>query len=163
MEPTQLLDWLKASLGQEAATLETQPDGSTFLQVLPAHIAQVCLLLHDSPDTYFDQLSCISGIDNGKDAFEVCYQLYSIPYQQTLTLKTTLPRPAEGLSAAVPTVSHIWGCAAWLEREVFDLLGIPFDGHPDLRRILLPADWEGYPLRKDYQAQTEYHGIKVAY
>lgn len=163
MDQSQLLDWLSASLGQEVATWEAQPDGAGLLQVAPAQIANICLLLHDSPETYFDQLSCISGVDNGKDAFEVCYQLYSIPYQRSLMLKVTLPRPSEGLSAAVPTVSHIWGSAAWFEREVFDLFGIPFEGHPDLRRILLPADWEGYPLRKDYQAQTTYHGIKVAY
>ena len=69
----------------------------------------------------------------------------------------------EGKLPQVPSVSSIWKTADWHEREAFDLVGIEFTNHPDLRRILLPSDWEGYPLRKDYKEQEEYHGIKVKY
>lgn len=95
---------------------------------------------------------------------EVAYNLYSIPYNHHLMLKVKVPRNAEGESIpAVPTVSHIWRTADWQEREIFDLLGINFTDHPDMRRILCAADWEGHPLRKDYRLQDYYHGIKVPY
>jgi NADH-quinone oxidoreductase subunit C len=116
---------------------------------------------------YFDSLSCITGMDNGPQAgtMEVIYNLYSIPYDLHLMLKVRLERPktANDPLPEVPSLTGIWKSADWMERETYDLLGIRFSGHPDLRRILLPADWEGYPLRKDYELQEYYHGIKVRY
>lgn len=130
-------------------------------------IAAVCQELHSWDKTYFDQLSCLTALDNGAEAesMEVFYHLNSIPYKLQLTLKVVLPRNniKEDPLPEISTVSHIWRTADWHEREAYDLLGIRFTGHPDLRRILLPADWEGYPLRKDYQEQDYYHGIKVKY
>lgn len=136
------------------------------LTVPVGKIAEICQFLHQSPETYFDLLECLTAIDNGleKDTMEVIYHLYSIPYGHALVLKTVCPRNAEpGTLPEVPTVSHVWRTADWHEREAYDLLGIRFTGHPDLRRILLPADWQGYPLRKDYQEQELYHGLKVKY
>jgi NADH-quinone oxidoreductase subunit C len=79
-------------------------------------------------------------------------------------LKVVVPRNIEGQAIPqIPTVSSIWKTADWHEREAFDLMGIEFVGHPDLRRILLPEDWVGHPLRKDYQVQDYYHGIQVKY
>ena len=117
--------------------------------------------LYRNPTTYFDMLSCITGIDNGAPAatMEVVYNLYSIPFHHHLMIKVTLPRD----HPEVDSISHIWKTANWLEREVFDMYGIVFKNHPDLRRILMPADWEGYPLRKDYNHQEYYRDIKVAY
>jgi NADH-quinone oxidoreductase subunit C len=117
--------------------------------------------LYRDPTTYFDMLSCITGIDNGVQAatMEVVYNLYSIPYHHHLMIKVTLPRDRP----EIDSVSHIWKTANWHEREVFDMYGISFKNHPDLRRILMPADWEGYPLRKDYTHQEYYRDIKVAY
>jgi NADH-quinone oxidoreductase subunit C len=117
--------------------------------------------LHTSPQTYFDQLSCVTGIDNGPDskAMEVIYHLYSIPFNLSLALKVILPRD----NPTVPTLSSIWKSANWLERETFDMYGIIFEGHPDLRRILMPADWEVYPLRKDYKEQDTYRDVQVKY
>jgi NADH-quinone oxidoreductase subunit C len=137
-----------------------------ILTVLPHQIDLVCKELYENQQTYFDYLACLTAIDNGpeKGTLEVIYNLYSIPYNHQLMLKVELIRnkPDEALPQ-LPTVSHIWRTADWHEREAYDLMGIYFTGHPDLRRILLVTDWQGHPLRKDYQIQETYHGIKVAY
>lgn len=123
-------------------------------------LVAVGTLLHQNPTTYFDQLSCITGIDNGPSAgtMEVIYTLYSIPFNESLQLKVTVDRN----NPVVDSVVSIWKSANWMEREVFDLYGIQFSNHPDLRRILMPADWQGYPLRKDYQEQETYRNITLA-
>ena len=93
---------------------------------------------------------------------EVVYHLSSLVHRHRLVLKVMLPRwqdDVEGRLPEVPSVSDVWRTADWHEREVFDLSGVAFVGHPDLRRILLPEDWVGHPLRKDYQLPAEYHGI----
>lgn len=124
-------------------------------------LVQVCEELYKNPETYFDMLSCITGIDNGPEAktMEVAYNLYSIPFNLHLMIKVVLPRE----NPSIDTISHIWKTADWHEREAFDMYGIVFRNHPDLRRILMPADWEGYPLRKDYKHQDYYRNIKVEY
>jgi NADH-quinone oxidoreductase subunit C len=104
-------------------------------------------------------LACITGIDSGAEQLEVVYSLYSIPNNVHLQLKVAVSKA----TPKVPSLCSLWAGANWHEREAYDLLGIEFEGHPDLRRILLPGDWEGHPLRKDYKAQDYYHGIKVAY
>lgn len=127
-------------------------------------IAEVGQVLHEHEKTYFDYLSCITALDNGPEAntLEVVYHLYSIPYHLQLTIKVLVAREKPGATLpTVPTVSHIWQGANWHEREAYDLVGIDFAKHPDLRRILLPADWEGHPLRKDYIVQQQYHGISI--
>ncbi|SEN52009.1 NADH dehydrogenase subunit C [bacterium A37T11] len=126
-------------------------------------IREVCFLLRDHEQTWFDFLSCLSGVDNGIQAgtFAVVYHLASIPYKTQLTLKVVVPNDRGTTLPVVPSVGTIWKTAEWHEREAFDLVGIFFDGHPDLRRILLPDDWEGYPLRKDYQEAEMYHGISI--
>ena len=134
------------------------------LLIDPDKIADVCLELRDNEQTYFDLLECLSGVDYGieENMFGIVYNLASIPYQSRLTLKVVKyhDRSREDLPS-FPSVSAVWRTAEWHEREAYDLLGIGFDNHPDLRRILLPDDWEGYPLRKDYKAQEYYRGIKV--
>lgn len=109
-----------------------------------------CRFLKDDPDLAFDFLSDVTAVDRlqlpeSRPRFEVVYHLYSLPHKRRLRLKL---RVDEG--EAVPSVTPVWETANWHEREVFDLFGIPFEGHPDLRRILMPDDWEGHPLRKDY-------------
>ena len=117
--------------------------------------------LYRNPATYFDMLSCVTGIDNGEQmaTMEVVYNLYSIPFHHHVMIKVTLPRE----KPEIDSVCHIWKTANWQEREIFDMYGIHFKNHPDLRRILMPADWEGYPLRKDYKHQEYYRDIKVEY
>lgn len=136
------------------------------LIVPPAAVADVCRFLHEDDRLYFDYLACITAIDHGPAAgtMELIYHLTSIPYGLNLVLKTVFTRNTpETTLPSVPTVSHIWRTADWHEREAYDLMGIHFEGHPDLRRILLPEDWDGHPLRKDYNAQERYHGIYVRY
>ncbi len=112
----------------------------------------------------FDCLSNLTAVDRCNAAtpeanrFEVVYHLFSYRHRQSAALKVYLPRDD---SAHLPTVEGLWSCANWLEREVYDLFGIRFDGHSDLRRIMLPDDWVGYPLRKDYKEQEDYHGIST--
>lgn len=124
-------------------------------------ILSLCERLHNDSELYFDMLSCITGVDNGPETgtMEVIYHLYSIPFNQSLVLKVILPRENPELES----IASVWKTANWLEREVYDMFGITFSNHPDLRRILMPADWKGYPLRKDYQHEEYYRGIKIDY
>ncbi|WP_374164931.1 NADH-quinone oxidoreductase subunit C [Arcticibacter sp. MXS-1] len=155
---------LISKFGEEVIVGEEQLGKQPALLIKPEMIADVCLELRNNDQTWFDFLSCLSGVDHGveENVFSVVYHLASIPFKNQLTLKVKKyhDRSREDLPS-FPTVSHVWRTADWHEREAFDLLGIFFEGHPDLRRILLPDDWEGYPLRKDYKAQEYYHGIKV--
>ncbi|MEY3416639.1 MAG: hypothetical protein RL060_750 [Bacteroidota bacterium] len=154
-----------AKFGTAAIVQENTADIQPSLVVKTALITAICQELFENPASYIDYLSCITGIDNGveKGTIEVIYHLYSIPFNKHLILKVFEPRGDAAALPVVPSVTSVWQSANWHEREAYDLLGIHFEGHPDLRRILMPNDWEGYPLRKDYQEQATYHGIKVAY
>ena len=138
-----------------------EKEGDPHLKIVPEALPKVCTLLHQHPDLLFDYLSCITGVDlSAQGKMAVIYHLASLPNEQMVTLKVVLENSA---SPEVPTISDIWQNANWLERETYDLFGIHFDGHPDLRRILLPADWKGFPLLKSYKTQDYYHGVKVDY
>jgi len=127
--------------------------------VEPARIAQVCQFLRTEPALRFDCLSNLSGVDYPKrNAIQVVYHLFSYPLRHWIVLKVDPTRD----DPVVPTVSDVWSAANWQEREVFDLLGVTFTGHPDLRRILMPEDWPGHPLRKDFVEPQEYHGIATS-
>ncbi|MBN8824694.1 MULTISPECIES: NADH-quinone oxidoreductase subunit C [unclassified Spirosoma] len=135
-----------------------------YLTIPANQLTNVCQFLRDDDRLFFDLLACVTGIDNGVEAntMEVIYNLTSIPYAHDLMLKVIVPRNTHSSKLpSVPSVSHIWRTADWHERETFDLVGIQFENHPDLRRILLPTDWEGHPLRTDYEEQEQYHGIKT--
>jgi NADH-quinone oxidoreductase subunit C len=128
--------------------------------VAPEAIAEVAAFCKADPDLSFDNLMCLSAVDFNKETpprMEVVYHLFSYTHRHVFVLKVTLPR--EG--AALPTVEGVWGVANWHEREAFDLFGIVFTGHSDMRRILLPDDWEGHPLRKDWVDPDFYNGMHV--
>ncbi|HYO09532.1 MAG TPA: NADH-quinone oxidoreductase subunit C [Tepidisphaeraceae bacterium] len=104
----------------------------------------------------FDWLANLGGVDYVADGKMCCvYDLWSFDLRHTFAVKVFTPRDAP----SIPSVVDLWSIADWHEREAYDMFGIDFPGHPDLRRILCADDWEGHPLRKDYQFPREYHGI----
>lgn len=156
---------LTAKYGADVVVSEQLAGLQPALVIEPNLIEKVCLELRDNELTYFDFLSCLTGIDYGieENKFGVVYHLASIPFKSQLTLKVI--KQHDRSSDKLPifkSISSVWKTAEWHEREAYDLTGIFFEGNPDLRRILLPDDWEGYPLRKDYVAAEEYKGIKIS-
>ena len=150
--------------GEGIVTGEERTGMQPALVIDADRIANVCLELRNNPRTYFDFLSCLSGVDYGAEAgrFGVVYHLSSIPYNLQLVLKISKAndRNLEELPT-FPSITSVYRAADWHEREAYDMLGIFFEGHPDLRRLLMPDDWEGFPLRKDYQNAEYYKGIKI--
>ena len=114
-------------------------------------IHEACAILRDDPDCPFNYLSDLTCVDwyPSEPRFEVVYHLLSIPRKERVRLKARL----DGSSAAIESVTPVWPSANFYEREVFDLFGIRFTGHPNLKRIMMPDDWEGHPLRKDYPVE----------
>jgi NADH-quinone oxidoreductase subunit C len=155
---------LAAKFGADIIVGEETSGLQSALLIDVDRIADVCLELRNNPETYFDFLSSLSGVDYGVEAgkFGVVYHLASIPYKTQLTLKISKENNRD--LADLPTFTSIvsvYRSADWHEREAYDMLGIFFEGHPDLRRILMPDDWEGFPLRKDYKNAEYYKGIKI--
>ncbi len=137
--PEEVLD-IKEFRGQVSVTLKKEK------------IIDILRFLHDDPDLFFDYLVDVCGADylgKKEKRFEVVYHLYSIKHRHALRIKAEVA----GDNPSIDSVVAIWAGANWHEREAYDMFGIVFSGHPDLRRILLPEDWEGYPLRKDYPLQ----------
>ena len=136
-----------------AAQIESVPsvDLHATVYVSRDEWPQAARALRDRPELGFDLLSDIIGVDfwPREPRFELVYLLVSIANRQRLRVKVRL----DGTSAHLASVIGVWPSANWLEREVWDLFGIAFDGHPDPRRLLMPEDWEGFPLRKDYPVQ----------
>ncbi|MFQ5604721.1 MAG: NADH-quinone oxidoreductase subunit C [bacterium] len=131
-----------------------------WIEVAPEKTGEIAHFLKETPALSFDSLMCLSGIDYGAESeLGVVYHLHSMKHRHKITLRVKLERD----QPSVPSVESVWRTADWHEREAFDLFGIQFQNHPDLRRILCPDDWEGYPLRKDYVVQEYYHGIRVPY
>jgi NADH-quinone oxidoreductase subunit C len=129
-----------------------------YLTVEGETIIEVCRYLRDDADLKFEVLSDQTAVDWPKEEkIQLVYHLYSYTGRHQIVLKVDLPRD----NPKIATVEEIWKIANWFEREIFDLFGVIFDGHSDLRRIMLPEDWVGYPLRKDYIEQEEYDGIST--
>ena len=125
----------------------------------PARVKEVAQAARTDAALRFDCLSNLSGVDYPKQGhIQVVYHLFSYPLRHGFVLKVNAKRD----DPVVATVSDVWSAADWQEREVFDLLGVTFEGHPDLRRILMPEDWPGHPLRKDFVEPQEYHGIPTS-
>jgi NADH-quinone oxidoreductase subunit C len=119
--------------------------GELTVELPPERLIEVCRFLKDNG---FERLSTVTAVDRypSRPRFEVVYHLHSISRKERLRLKARL----DGDSPEIDSATAVWRAANWYEREVFDLFGIRFRNHPDLRRIMMPEDWEGHPLRKDY-------------
>lgn len=140
--------------------------GSPVFYVEPENLEQAASILKSEPDLYFDMLSCITGLHRlagEKHFIELNYHFYSIPFNSHCELFLSL-ESGEGNSFTreVPSLEKYYKTALWQEREIYEMYGLRFSNHPDLRNLLLPADWQGFPLRKDYKQAEQWHGIKVA-
>ncbi len=143
---------LTEKIQERFPTLEHLPEGGEYPQfIVPAEsLREVALALRDEPDFAFDYLFCLTGVDwPAEGRLEAIYHLESTTHNHQIVLRARTADREE--NAKLPTVSDIWPTANAHEREAYDLLGIVFEGHPDLRRLLLTDDWVGYPLRKDYE------------
>lgn|SRR5574341_76288 len=133
----------------ERVTEVTNALGETTVIVPREHIIEACVFLKSTPGLEFNFLADLCGFDRGPEEeprFEVNYHLFSTTKYHRVRLKVLLHEA----DTHVPTVTGVWRTANWHERETYDLFGVIFDGHPDLRRILLPDDWQGHALRKDF-------------
>jgi NADH-quinone oxidoreductase subunit C len=142
------LERLKALVGERFPDLQFDPgeNGAVGYVVPRERLVEVCRALRDWPETRCDYLACLSGVDY-PEYVEVVYHVTSLETPASFALKARAPKD----DCRLPSVTGVWAGANWHEREVFDLLGVTFDGHPDLRRILLPEGFSGgYPLRKDF-------------
>jgi NADH-quinone oxidoreductase subunit C len=157
MDSQQIVDGRRGVAPAGAIEVAPAGDGMPAIYVAREHIGPVCLELRDNPRFGFAFAADITGVDYlpREPRFEVMIHLVSLgvpPYGDTpkrLRVKVRVP----GTDPYMPTLSGVWKAMNWGEREVYDLFGIHFDGHPDLRRILMPDDWEGHPARKDYPVQ----------
>lgn len=173
--PEEIFELLKNEFGETVLALDKDTPTDSIISVDPLNIDKVGSFLFRNEELKFDSLMVLSGVDdaNGTKAkdqdgldtitggtLSVYYHLYSVNFRYKIVLKVSTPRE----NPQVESVSNIWKTADWHEREAYDLFGITFLNHPDLRRILMPYDWEaGYPLRKDYKNPEFYQGMKVPY
>ena len=174
MDSKGIFEALQAKFGEDVVFGYEPPKLATLddhFFVKPERLTDVAKHLRDDPKLDFDYLECVTGVDYPnapvvapandeqeepeKGTIHVVYHLRSYDKKHRAVVKVSLSRQ----EPRVATLSDVWSAANWQERECYDLLGVQFDGHPDLRRIMLPDDWEGYPLRKDYVEKPEYHGI----
>jgi NADH-quinone oxidoreductase subunit C len=155
MNGTEIATLLKEKFGE--SILESKGEGLLPASVVaPSAILEAAKFMRNDDRLRMDHLELLGGVDY-KDRIEVVYILYSMHHAHRFTLKCKLPRE----NPKIRTVESVWAVANWHEREAYDMFGIVFEGHSDLRRILCPDDWEGYPLRKDYKFPTRYRDMPV--
>jgi NADH-quinone oxidoreductase subunit C len=139
------------------AVIEVQGEAiDPWIRVEAGKIVEVLQMLRDGEGLKFDYLRSLAALDRGLE-FEIVYHLYSLLHRHALVVKARVSRD----TPVIPTAEGVYPAANWHEREAFDLMGIRFEGHGDLRRLFLPEDWEGHPLRKDYREKGDYRGIST--
>lgn len=171
----EIFEMLKQNFRNSVVEYKSDLPLEPFIVVQASEIDKICRFLKDNPELYFDSLINLSGVDdfNGEKVKEdsakeimkggtmsVYYHLESIKYRHKILLKISTDRD----NPVVVSVTDVWKSADWHEREAYDMFGIKFINHPDLKRILMPYDWNaGYPLKKDYENPEFYQGMKVPY
>ncbi|NTW52151.1 MAG: NADH-quinone oxidoreductase subunit C [Chlorobiaceae bacterium] len=154
-------DIIRERFGEAVSEFDANPTMPFFEVLDTARWVDIALFMRDDARLKFNCMACLSGVDyleEGKLGI-VCNFESIGQYTHRIAVKVKCQRDG----GSIPSVSCVWHTANWHEREAYDMYGMVFDGHPDLRRILCPEDWTGFPLRKDYQVQETYHGIKVPY
>jgi NADH-quinone oxidoreductase subunit C len=155
MTPQEIHQRLQARFGEAIGPL-SEAKVDAFAVVKAGAVVEVARFLRDEPGLEMDFCEDLTALDWPKrNVIEVVYHLFSYRLRHGIVLKVE----ADRASPVVPSVEAVWKAANWMEREVYDLFGVSFTGHPDLRRVLLPDDWVGHPLRKDYQEAGGYHAI----
>ncbi|MFP8487838.1 NADH-quinone oxidoreductase subunit C [Gracilimonas sp. Q87] len=155
-EPKEIFEYLIQEFGEEGLSFETGDVGEPWIEIPAESVIQIMKFLRDDPGLQFNVLMCLSGVHyDSEEALGVTYHINSTINSSKLALKVKVPEE----DAIVPSVESIWKTANWHEREAYDMVGIRFKDHPNLKRILTAEDWEGYPLRKDYVQQEFYQGI----
>ncbi len=144
-EPGKYGELLQAN-GFSPTHLGKDAKGTEMVDIKSTELREVSEFLRDNSASKFDLLVYVAGVD-WKDRLEVVYYLYSTQSFESLILKAT------AADEKLPSVTSVWPTADWHERETYDLFGITFEGHPNLKRILMPSDWLGFPLRKDYKVE----------
>jgi NADH-quinone oxidoreductase subunit C len=158
MTPQQIATAVNARFG--AKIIASFPDDKhPRVHVNAEDWRELAEFLFREPAIQLDWLQCLSGVDYVADEKMCCvYDLWSFEHRHAMAVKVFTQRE----KPSIPSVADLWPAADWHEREAYDMLGIDFPGHPDLRRILCADDWEGFPLRKDYVFPREYHGIPAS-
>jgi len=155
MTPQEIQARLAARFGDAVGPMaETRRD--PFFVVRRDALVELCTFAKADPELAFDALEDLTALDwPQRNVIELVLHLFSFRHRHGVALKVELDRAAP----SAPTLCGVWRAAEWFEREVLDLFGVTFEGHPDPRRLLLPDDWEGHPLRKDYREAGGWHGI----
>ena len=156
MTPTEI----KETLDREfpGSVIDNEELAESQIELKPDQWLEIATYLKNDPGLSFDQLECVTGIDTGEDGpLQSRYNLHSMEHRHKIEVVISLDRN----NPKVASIEQVWRVGDWFERETYDMFGVIYEGHRDLRRILCPEDWEGWPLRKDYETQETYHGIVV--
>jgi NADH-quinone oxidoreductase subunit C len=156
MSPQQVFELLKKRFGGAVLAWDGENSIPAKIEVLPDSLHEVAAFLKNTGDLEYDQLMCLTGQDLGNE-LSVVLNLFSTKHHAAITLEAKVTREHPELDS----VSDLYATANWHEREAYDMVGVVFTGHPNMKRILLPDDWEGYPLRKDYKPADSWHGMPI--
>lgn len=159
-QPEEIAAYLKERMDEGIIEFVPAEVGQPWITVEPGPLRKIAVILRDDQELRFNTLMCLSGVHYpAEQELGVTYHLHSTTLGHTVVLKVRVPIE----NPRVPSLESVWKTADWHEREAYDMIGIVFDGHPNMTRILCPDDWEGHPLRKDYVQQDTYMGVTTRY